>query len=146
MVILENYKDKMNFGIGIIYIIALILIIIGSIPMILPVVSGVAYYVIGGTFMGIALSVAPIIMQIILIITILLIIFRKEWAIKKAGKKTDAKKAFIAISVLDLFIMFANFYMAGTLIDGVPIHAVVLVVGGFLTLIISFFTQNLDIN
>ena len=145
MVIFDNYKDKMNFGIGIIYIIALILIIIGSVPMILPVISGVAYYVIGGTFMGIALSVAPIIMQIILIITIFLLIFRKEWAMKKVTEKTDAKKAFIAIAILDLFIMFANFYMAGTLADGVPLHAVVLLVGGFLTLIVSYFTQNPDI-
>jgi len=141
--IIESSKDKINLVAGVLCLLGLIFIIIGSIPMTFPLslIMGI-YAGFGGLIAGYLFPILLILLQAISTLGIFWNIMKKETMINpKTGGDVNFKKSVMVLAIIDLFfILFATFF-TGLFIIFLS-YSILLIIAPIITIVAGLIYQN----
>jgi hypothetical protein len=138
----EESKDKRNLICGIISIIGLVLIVIGTIVVILPLILvGGLIGGFEGLMFAILLPVAAIVIQIIIIRMMFSAYKNKGYTNPKTGQEVPIRKATLITSIISLVLLLIVAAMSGVFIYA-PIFGVLLLAGPVITIVAGIIYQE----
>lgn len=141
--IIESTKDKANLVSGILCVLGLIFIIIGSIPMTFPLSLILGLYGgFGGLIVGYLFPVLLILLQAISLLGIVMNIIKKETMINpKTGGDVNIKKSILVLAIINLFFILLCVFLTGIFII-FSTYSTLLIVAPFITIAAGLVYQN----
>ena len=140
---IESNKNIVNLVSGILCVVALVLIIIGAIPIIFPLSLFLGVFGgFGGLIVGYIFPILLILLQAIIILGIIMNMIKKEAMVNpKTGGDVNLKKSILILAITNLFFIILCIYL--TLIYLIfPIETTWLTISPIITIVAGIIYQN----